>query len=832
MCSGGGIPTGASPSPSHASHLPLPPRSSQVRFPSQMEAQAATEIANLQLGLVPSPSPPPSPLPRMPPPPPMPSRLATLLQPCEVVVISDPIVSLELRQFLPPSLPPTSPMPPSPPSPPSAPPAPPTSPGWVTATSVTDLLDAFIAGTTAVELPAGSTITTGGLSMTVPTGQNLTIRGGGTIDGGGAATLFAVGPGSRVTLLGLTLRGGRADSARGRRLQTTSTGQASAMSTTGGGGVVVSGGATAELVGCTIEDCHAVGQGGGGGVLVTGAGSALRLISCRIAACTAVGNGGGVLITFGASVYIEGTEVSGCAAFIGGGIAVEDGASAAILGPSTISDCTADTGAGVVALRDSIWTLSDATVAGCTANGRGLYEGGGGVVVDLGGLGTATRCIIVRCHALNANVGGAVAMRPSLVDGSGATVHLIDTDIRSCTSRTYTGACMAFCDLAGTQLPSFLYVDRGVISNCSSSCGGVTFCVGVGRFNDTVVEDISSVGDGGGFYVLLNGELVLGNVTIRRVAGGKDGGALYCSANMIVDGCTIEQCSAVAQGGGGDFNSGSLTVVNTRFVECTSPLGGGFYTYGTCTTTAGFAACSMYVYGCTFTRCESLTGGGLAAGPGARTVIGAGTRFLRCHATSTGGGVGILGGLVEMADTQVLECSTDANGGGLSLADGSTLQMVRCIISRCATDRNAIVAGPGAADIINGVTCTSSGSSGGGLVVLDLRSKATLVDTEVSECLSTASGGLSINGGEIECLRCSILRNVACVWGGGARASGGNLRFVDCYFGVNFADNTGGGCITLNGVTTVELVNTTLDGCFTGDEAAGTTYGTAPTFLR
>jgi hypothetical protein len=288
---------------------------SQIAFPSREEALAAEVLARRELASV--------------------IQMSSLLagegiqeSGVDVVVSTDPVIRYHQAPQPNPSPPPEPPSPPSPPRPPTIPPQPPLAPGWATATSKPELIDSILEGSVAVTIPSGSTIHLDGVSLALPAGRNLTVQGSGaTLDGGGLARLFDISSGGHLIITGLTLIRGCSTTVTGRRLAATSH-----SAEQSGGAIRVGGGATAELISCSIIGCSAAN---GGALVVTGAGSILRVFSTSISACTAAHNGGSVLATDGAMLDIQHTTISDCTAAKGGGLSVYLGSNVAILGSTT-----------------------------------------------------------------------------------------------------------------------------------------------------------------------------------------------------------------------------------------------------------------------------------------------------------------------------------------------------------------------------------------------------------------------------------------------------------------------------------------------------------------
>ena len=139
--------------------------------------------------------------------------------------------------------------------------------------------------------------------------KNLTIQGKNganedilnankTEDGKTAHRIFVVKNGAKLTLKGLTLKGGIAPSGAG------------------GGGIFIEDGGTVELENCTIEDCETGSGSDGGAISISGT---ANLTGCTIKTCTAKRNGGGVYVGKNGTFTMNNCTLTGNKANANGG---------------------------------------------------------------------------------------------------------------------------------------------------------------------------------------------------------------------------------------------------------------------------------------------------------------------------------------------------------------------------------------------------------------------------------------------------------------------------------------------------------------------------------
>jgi hypothetical protein len=161
--------------------------------------------------------------------------------------------------------------------------------------------------------------------------------------------------------------------------------------------------------------------------------------------------------------------------------------------------------------------------------------------------------------------------------------------------------------------------------------------------------------------------LTLANVSLQNGGGGPglfEGGGIYSTGSLIVEGGTISMCSAGH--GGSIYSSGSLILEGGTISMCSATFGGGIYSTGSLTLDAA-----------TITNCSALgaghsAGGGVYVEGGAATLtnvtlssnsaVGRDASSIGPGGSAYGGGVYVYAGTVTL--TNVTLSSNTAKGGG------------------------------------------------------------------------------------------------------------------------------------------------------------------------
>ena len=452
--------------------------------------------------------------------------------------------------------------------------------------------------------------------------KNLTIRGKSGADsdilnanrgnlGINAHSIFVMDSGKTLKLENLTLKGGKGI----------------AGGTLGGGAILIpsSGGTTAELSDCVIEDCQAEK----GGAIGCGKGGTVKLTNTTIKKCKASGSGsdsgGGAIFAQGATVEMTDCTLTGNEAKSGGAIyAVKKDSTASTV---TISGGTiggtgegeankatgngtgSDGGGGIYVGETCTLTMQNsAQVIGNTAlfNGAGIYTKGTLIMES---------CTITDNKTIGANNntgGGGVYVESGTVeikdatkiyhnytDGSGGGIYVNDgtVTLKDATiggEQLYDGTDSGKTKGNKAQYCGGIYVKNGTINmeNCTLSSntalngGGIQADNGNLTVKDCILTNNEADFYGGGIYVK-GGSLTLNNTTIGgdqfydgtdsgKTKGNKakSGGGLYIEGNgtsFTMNGGSIQYNKTIDGKGGGVYIKGegiSFTMNGGKITQC------------------------------------------------------------------------------------------------------------------------------------------------------------------------------------------------------------------------------------------------------------------------
>jgi hypothetical protein len=337
----------------------------------------------------------------------------------------------------------------------------------------------------------------------------------------------------------------------------------------------------------------------------------------------------------------------------------------------------------------------------------------------------------------------------------------------------------------GTLRSALTNADSGAVITFDPSLSGATITLASTlTINTNLTIDASALSNG----LQINGN---GSVQIFNVAS---------SISVFLNSLTLTNGYGGAAGGGGIFNSGTLTLTNCILSGNSAylGLGGGIYNVGTLT----------------LNQC-TLSGNSARSGPGGGGIYNDGLLTLnQCTlsgngATYDGGGIGNgYDGTLTMN-----QCTLSGNGasGGGGIFNSGTLTLTNCILSgnSAANSGGGISSGGG---IYNGRLltmnqCTLSGNSanieGGGIFNVGT---LTLSQCTLSGNSVNYGGGGIYNGDTLTLNQCTLSGNYATYDGGGIyNYSVGPLTLNQCTLSGNGANF--GGDID-NGSGTVTMTNT------------------------
>lgn len=346
----------------------------------------------------------------------------------------------------------------------------------------------------------------------------------------------------------------------------------------GGGGLCVDvGGAKAVLSNCQISGCHSARLGGAihvaadsgsgtaeveltdcligeesascatntefsnhsdqaGGAINVGSGGKLVLTDTKILYNSAPANPGGGIRCMAGTVEISGGQINhNYAGYGGGGIFIMGPASAV-----TINDC-------------AIGELSSAAAAtGLSDCGNYSYDqGGGGIQIESGTLSTTNGFSVIKNYSVKK--GGGLN-----INGAASVTLVSSTISHNASASSGGGVCAA-------QTTTLFSMTGGAVSDnkAAGNGGGLSLDTtdsASGTFKDVQVKSNEAAGNGGGIQIT-NGRF-LTMTGACDVSGNKadNGGGVYASGTLKMQGGTISGNTATS--GGGAYVSGGKLVMS------------------------------------------------------------------------------------------------------------------------------------------------------------------------------------------------------------------------------------------------------------------------------
>jgi hypothetical protein len=239
-----------------------------------------------------------------------------------------------------------------------------------------------------------------GQTITLTTGKfllnrSITIAGPGadqlTISGNHASRVFEVAARTTVTLSGLTISNGQANS---------------------GGGINNSG--TLTISACTLSN-NLAPTSTGGGIYNFGA---LTVTSSTISGNTAYDDGGGIY-NVGTAIVNGGSTLTGNSAFAGG--AIYAGSGTVTISASTLSNNSATYGGGGVYVYNASLTVNRSTLTSNNAS-----SAGGGIFVSVGGTLTLKNYSTITGNTAPASFGPDVYNQGVVYVDSTSVIGILD----------------------------------------------------------------------------------------------------------------------------------------------------------------------------------------------------------------------------------------------------------------------------------------------------------------------------------------------------------------------------------------------------------------------
>ena len=647
---------------------------------------------------------------------------------------------------------------------------------------------------------AGNTLTLTNVSMA----DNTT--GGSPGNGGG---LHITGPGNSM-ITDCNVIGNRAEAEggglwNGTGVMTVSGSMINSNTTVGmganqGGAGIFNAGGTVNINGGTVNGNMTSGMSTSGGGILNDMGI-LSVTNTELSGNSSIRAGGAIEDNSAAGNTLTLTNVTmnnnttSSAPGNGGGLHITGP------GNSTITDCTV-TNNSAAAEGGGLWNgAGEMTVSGCSVNGNTTVGDG----ADQGGAGifNAGGTLIVMGGTINDNMTSGTS-----TSGGGI---LNDLGILTVTNTMISGN-------------SSIRAGGGIEDN---SAAGNTLTLTNVTLNEN--NTASSPGNGGGLHITGPGDSMINGCTVSENTASAEGAGLWNGAGtMTVSGSQINDNivagDGAAQGGGGIFNAGGTLIVsdcsiNTNMTTGPSTSGGGILNdLGTLTVS------NTELRGNAAIR----AGGGIEDNSAMGSTLTLTTVVLEDNTTGAspgnGGGLHITGpGNSTISDCRVAGNAAASEGGGLWNGSGSMTVMGSIISGNTTMGADANQGGAGLfnaggtllVDSCSINTNISSGTAASGGGILNDMGTLTVVNSLISDNTAVrAGGGIEDNsaaGNMLTLTGVSLLNNFAGSSpgnGGGLHITGpGDSNITNCQVMTNTAAAEGGGLWNGSGVMTVNATN-------------------------
>ncbi len=298
-------------------------------------------------------------------------------------------------------------------------------------------------------------------------------------------------------------------------------------------------------------------------------------------------------------------------------------------------------------------------------------------------------------------------------------------------------------------------------------------------------------GDGGGIYN--QGDLTLNDIVLKNNQTAGKGGGIYNDSGGQLNLQTVTIGTAgnpntATQGGGGLYNSGSVTIHDSVIVSnAAGGGGGGIYNYEG--TIQAFDDTEI-----NHNSDNGLRGGGVYNNEGKFQMYG-GYIPDNQETKSDGGGVYNYFGTMTLTGVSVLGNRAIGYGGGIYTYEGSlTLTHNVFIGSSAGTDRNFAHRGGGM--YVNGSVVKMTGGA-------ITNNTATTPTTGGGAGALSGGGGLYVNAGSLTLTNVSISHNKSMTNGGGVYVRSGSLELINDIITYNANGGFGGGMLIKGGTVTV-----------------------------
>ena len=698
------------------------------------------------------------------------------------------------------------------------------------------------------------TITLAGTELLLTnTSGATTITGpaaGVTVSGGGTSRVFEINSGVTVSMSGLTISGGHAQSGGGvHNLGGTLTMNdctiSNNTSTFGGGGLggigtltmmncTVSGnsapadggglniyGGTASLTSVTISDNSTTSFDGGG---LAAFNCAVTLINCTVTGNSAAGQGGGVHNQRGeTSLTLINCTVSENSAGSGGGV-YNQGGLTMLLTNTIVAANSAATGIDVFGALDSSSAnnlIGNGTgMSGISNGSQGNQVGTTQTPIDpllspLGNYGglTQTQALLPGSPAI-ANGAAGTGVPKTDERGMPRTGHV---DIGAFQSQGFTLTPVAGSTpqsaIIGQTFANPLAVTVVGVNPVEPVDGGiVTFVVNPNGGSSGGISGTIVTIEEGTASVSVTANNIPGNFTVSVSAIGAASPASFALTNTEVPSLLVNTTQDVV-------NSIDGTTSLREAID-----------YAMTLSTPSTITFSPAVFGTT-TQTITLSLGSLPlANAATTTIVGPGASLLIISGNKTTRVFDVSGSAVLSGLTITQGQSEPDNGGGILNMHG-TLTLADCTITGNKSDIGAgagVYALDGTTTLSDCVVTGNTGSVGAGVSIEG--GTATIANSTISTNTGANGGGLFVGQlGSVTITNSAITGNASLVGGGVCLEQGATATLTGCTLSGNTASNPGGqgggGLASLEG-STVTMTNCTVSGNSAPDALGGGVYNT------
>jgi CSLREA domain-containing protein len=324
---------------------------------------------------------------------------------------------------------------------------------------------------------------------------------------------------------------------------------------------------------------------------------------------------------------------------------------------------------------------------------------------------------------------------------------------------------------------------------------------------DVVVRGLTLTGGdadihGGAILMISSGTLAIEHCVIVRNSAGNSGGGVYvASGDLTVSNSVINDNLAVLNGGGilSFSESGSVAINSSSILENSATNGGGIYTQRSDLVTVS----SSTIAG----NSASNVGGGIGALVGPVTVT---SSTITGNSATSGAGINIRSGALELFDTTVSENSAVSNAGGLR---AGSVTVANSMISENSAQFGGGIRSYGPVIVNDSEILGNSATTrhGGGIYTNSgsITIANSVIANNVARDRRGTGGGVHTVGGDVNVVNSTISKNSAGGIGGGIHQTFGEVTVADSTISGNAA-NTGGGIFSGNG--SVSVTGSTISG--------------------